>query len=206
MPGSPDADPPFEPVIGPAALAGNARWPSWARFLYRLKNSSTIKAMSTSPAAPPTTPPAIVPAGATSSSSSLVSEAALVLVIPLEVDVAPSPEIPARPTPLDSSEESWVGDAEAVEKTVDSTVDRPLEMVMINSLADGLKILLPESLVEVAGMIAVWPSESDVVNGSFERVKVSMSPLDWVAKNKTFKSIDELESVACASVLEVDEA
>jgi len=52
----------------------------------------------------------------------LLSAAALVLEIPFEVAVAPSPATPANPMPLGSSEEAWVEDAVAVEKTVDRTV------------------------------------------------------------------------------------
>ena len=92
--------------------------------------SNTIASTSARPAAPPTTPPAIVPAGATASSSLSFDEAALVLVIPFDVAVAPSPAAPTNPVPSDSSEEIGVysGDAlmdvaGSVENTVEMKVD-----------------------------------------------------------------------------------
>jgi hypothetical protein len=92
--------------------------------------SNTIASTSARPAAPPTTPPAIVPAGATASSSLSFDAATLVLVIPFDVAVAPSPAAPTNPVPSDSSEETgvdsgdaWVDVAASVENTVERKVD-----------------------------------------------------------------------------------
>lgn len=148
-----------------------------------------IRPTSTSPAAPPTTPPAIVPAGAVLLSS--LFAAVLVLETLPEVAVAPSPATPARPTPLGSSEELWVDDGEAVEKTVDRTVEPSLEITVTEPLEDG-------------GMVAAWPSAKDVVKGSSDLVMVVTSPLDCVARYKALRSTEELESVACESVDDVE--
>lgn len=157
-----------------------------------------INPTSTRPAAPPTTPPAIVPAGAVVSSLPLPPAEVLVLEMPLEVAVAPSPATPARPTPLGSSEELWVDDGEAVEKTVDRTVDPSVEITVTEPLGEDVAPL------EDGEIVATWPSAKDVVNGSSDRVIVVTSPLDWVAKYKALRSIEELESVVCESLEEVE--
>ena len=166
-----------------------------------------IRATSARPAAPPTTPPAIVPAGAGSSSPSPVSAGALVLETLFDVAVAPSPAMPANPTPLGSSEELWVKDAEAVEKAVDSTVVWSLEMVVTYALTEEAELSLSEAADEDAGTtISEPPPLNDVVNGSSDRVRVATSPSDWVSKYKRLRSIEELESVAWEAVLEVEDA
>jgi hypothetical protein len=130
IPAPPELEPLAEPAPVPAALAGRARWPSSARFLYRLMKSNTIASTSARPAAPPTTPPAIVPAGAIASSSLSFDAATLVLVMPFDVAVAPSPAAPTNPAPSDSSEgtgvdsgDAWADVAASVEYTVERKVD-----------------------------------------------------------------------------------
>lgn len=157
-----------------------------------------IKPTRTRPAAPPTTPPAIVPAGAVASSSPLFPVEVLVLEIPLEVAVAPSPATPARPTPLGSSEELWVDEGEAVENTVDRTVDPSLEITVTEPLGEDVAPL------EDGAIVATSPSAKDVVNGSSDRVMVVTSPLDCVARYKASRSIEELESVIWESLDEVE--
>jgi hypothetical protein len=198
IPAPPELEPSTEPA--PAALAGKARWPSSARFLYRLMKSNTIASTSASPAAPPTTPPAIVPAGATASSLLSFDAAALVLVMPFDVAVAPSPAAPTNPVPSDSSEETgvdsgdaWVDVAASVENTVERKVDRSLKIVLTDPLAEVLLadvslegVSLAEEdaarllvlLVADGETVAVCPSESVVVNDSLDRVIVSTSPFD----------------------------
>jgi hypothetical protein len=127
-------------------------------------------------------------------------------VIPFEVAVAPSPATPAKPTPLGSSEELWVDEGVGVEKNVDSTVDWPSEMVTTDPLADEAEARLSEARVEDGGTTVVWPLDSDVVKGASDLVMVWTSPLDWVAKKRMFKSMDELESVAWESVSVVEDA
>jgi hypothetical protein len=129
-----------------------------------------------------------------------------VLVTPFEVAVAPSPATPAKPTAFGSSEELWVDEGVAVEKTVDNTVDWPSEMVTTDPLAEEAEARLSEARVEDGGTTVVWPLDSDVVKGSSDLVMVWTSPFDWVARNKMFRSIEELESVACESVSEVEDA
>lgn len=152
--------------------------------------SNTIASTSARPAAPPTTPPAIVPAGATASSSLSFDAAALVLVIPFDVAVAPSPAAPTNPVPSDSSEETGVysGDAlvdvvGSVENTVEMKVDRSLEIVVTDpraevSLAEEEAARLLVLLVADGETVAVCPSESVVVKDSLDRVIVVTSPFD----------------------------
>lgn len=120
------------------------------------------------------------------------------LEMPLEVAVAPSPATPARPTPLGSSEVLWVDEGEAVENTVDRTVDPSLEITVTEPLGEDVAPL------EDGAIVATWPSAKDVVNGSSDRVIVVTSPLDWVARYKASRSIEELESVVCESLDEVE--
>lgn len=159
------------------------------------------------PAAPPTTPPAMVPAGADPSSLSPESSGVAVeLTTPSEVAVAPSPAAPAMPTPLGSSEELCVDDGVAVEKTVDRTVDPSLEIVVTDPLCLDEDPCVLDPREDEGDMVAVWPSESVVVKDSSERVKVSTSPPERVARKRAARSTDELESVVREPLREVAEA
>lgn len=125
--------------------------------------------------------------------------------MPEEVAVAPSPAAPARPTPPESSDEPWVDEAVAVENMVERTVDPSLEMVVTDPLEPVGELSLSDVREDDGEMVAVRPSESVVEKTSSERVNVSTSPLEKVAKNKALKSM-ELESVVWEDVREVAEA
>ena len=52
--------------------------------------------------------------------------------------------------------------------------------------------------------VAAWPSAKDVVKGTSDLVIVVTSPLDCVARYKALRSIEELESVACELLDDVE--
>lgn len=141
----------------------------------------------------------MVPAGAVSSLLSASSlEAVLVLAMPLEVPVAPWSAAPAIPTPEESSEAFEVDEGSAVEKIVDRTVDCSSEIVVTR--ADDFR---PLELIDDEGdIVADRPSDNVVLYASSDRVMVSTSPSERVAKNRALRSIDEVESAE----LEVTEA
>ena len=78
---------------------------------------------------------------------------------------------------------------------------------MTYSLTEEAEMRLSEAADEDAGTtISEPPPLNDVVNGSSDRVRVATSPSDWVSKYKRLRSIEELESVALESVLDVEDA
>jgi hypothetical protein len=79
-------------------------------------------------------------------------------------------------------------------------------MATTEPLAEEAEARLSEERVEDGGTTVVCPLDNDVVKGSSDLVMVWTSPLDWVAKNRMFESIEELESVAWESVSEVEDA